>query len=115
MNEVVEEVARAIAANECASDWFDVCCENQANCHCRINARASISALLDAIAEPSEAQLAAANALPITKQVDGFIAMTAMRYGGRGDMGIPGAPDTPIQQWYRAMIAALRHSVNHNE
>lgn len=68
-----------------------------------------VRAVLDAIAEPSETQMAAAKALPVTKVVDGMITTTAIRYGGIG--ALPGSPDTPLQQWYRAMVAALLQEI----
>lgn len=106
---LVETVARSICAvllrNIFGSEPTDEMIE-EAWQHDMPAANAAISTFLDAIAEPSEAQMAAANALPITKAVDSLIVMTATRYGDVTT--IPGAPDTPLQQWYRAMIAALQ-------
>jgi hypothetical protein len=71
--------------------------------------RAGIAAVLEAIAEPTEAQMHAAEALPVTGVISGMIMMHAARNGGiAAGSGLPGPPDTPLQQWYRAMIAALR-------
>jgi hypothetical protein len=67
-------------------------------CGCAGSARATIEALR----EPSEAMMAAANALPVSKQVNGMISFMTLRAGT--DTGLPGAPNTPLQQWWRAMI-----------
>jgi hypothetical protein len=48
--------------------------------------------------------LNAANALPVTKQVNGLVGMTAIRQGG--DTGLPQPPNSPIEQWWAAMVAA---------
>ena len=120
---IIEKVARAKAARLMAETteengvprWqargfesLDAAVE--ANWKARVlQATADTLAVLDAIAEPSETQMAAANALPVTKIVDGMIATTAIRYGGIGPL--PGAPDTPLQQWYRAMITTLHEEV----
>jgi hypothetical protein len=77
--------------------------------HAFEDAKIAVRAVLDAIAEPSDATLAAAVALPITKYVDGMIGVTAMRYGG--DTGLPMPPNSPIQQWYRAIIETLRKEI----
>lgn len=52
--------------------------------------------------EATEAMLGAANALPVTSQVDGLIAMAAMRHGGV--TGLDGPPNTPLEQWWGAMV-----------
>lgn len=52
--------------------------------------------------------LTAANALPITKQVDGLVTATAMRYGG--DTGLAAPPNSPLEQWWVAMVAAAENA-----
>lgn len=68
-------------------------------------AHAAILAVLDLIKEPTVAQMVAANELPITQQINGMISVMAMRNGDFD--ALPGEPDSPLQQWYRAMIAVL--------
>lgn len=62
-------------------------------------------AIVPRVATPE--MLAAANALPVTKQVDGLVTATAMRYGGV--TGLPEAPNSPLEQWWAAMIAAAEN------
>lgn len=66
-------------------------------------------AALETIREPTEAMLAAANALPITARIDSIISLAAMRTGGASPIDPP--PNSPIQQWFRAMINAALEEV----
>lgn len=70
----------------------------------RAEMAANARAVLEVMREPTKAMIEAANALPVTKKVDTLVTMTAMRYGGIS--GLEGKPNTPLEQWYRAMIDA---------
>lgn len=76
--------------------------EENARSKCRmLNAVAAVTELR----QPSEAMLKAANELPVTKKVDGIVSL-AFAHGI--SLGLECAPpNTPIQQWYRAMIDAI--------
>jgi len=104
---LIETVARALWESD-KLDWVSPD-YSQHEAYIKRQAGVAILAVLDAIAEPSDAMLAAAVALPVTEQVNNTICVTAMRYGG--NTGLPIPPDSPIQQWYRAMIAELRKEI----
>lgn len=50
----------------------------------------------------TEAMVDAANALPVTSQANGLIAITITRYSGV--TGFDGPPNTPLEQWWSAMV-----------
>lgn len=109
---LVETVAAKYAEFlECAAarDLKAPLCMDDGMCSCRRDVAFIASAVLDAIAEPSDAMLAAAVVLPVTEQVNNMIGITAMRYGGGTVLPLP--PNSPIQQWYRIMIAELRKEI----
>lgn len=104
---LVEVASKAVAGIHCKGlALFH--CQPPENCSCRQAGAAVARAFFDALAEPTEAQLTAARELPVTKQVNSMIETTAFRYGGSN---LPEPPNSPIQQWYRAMIAALKTEV----
>lgn len=52
--------------------------------------------------QATQKMIAAANALPVTAQVDGLIGDIVSRNGGVTHL--PASPDTPLEQWWRAMV-----------
>lgn len=70
----------------------------------RILSRLSVAGYVVVPRVATEVMMAAANALPVTDQVNGWIVDSAMRHGG--DTGLPKPPNSPLEQWWGAMVAA---------
>lgn len=62
-----------------------------------------LSGLVIVPRKATEAMVDAANALPVTSRANGLIAMTVTRYSGV--TGFDGPPNTPLEQWWSAMVA----------
>jgi hypothetical protein len=113
VGDLVEKVARATAkASDCTMSWFAQC-DIKPECPCRVTAGAAIAAVLEAIAEPTDAMGAAGLIATNGDSLNGwsdeerraaFIALGNIGYGDR----ISGNPSKWMKPVWRAMIAALK-------
>ena len=65
-------------------------------------------AVLAAIEEPDDVMIKAAEALPVSKQIDGMIALAFARGVRLSEEHDP--PNEPLRQWWRAMVRVARET-----